>query len=83
VWRRSWEWDRELERFVLCTKRIVLGCRCGEKLVLLGLEDDWFLERTSFKCECGRNLTLADHVEEEVPPSLAELLRGPAQDTSD
>ena len=40
MWRRSWERDRELERFVQRTKRIVLGCRCGEKLILLGLEDD-------------------------------------------
>ncbi len=74
--RGPWEPDRELDRFVLYTKRIVLGCRCGEKLVLLGLQDDWYSERTSFECECGRKLTLADRIEEEIPPSLAELLRG-------
>src|SRR5215208_2048315 len=68
--------ERELERFVLCTKRIILGCRCGKKLVLLSLEGDWFVERASFECECGRRLTLADCVEEEVPPSLGQLLRG-------
>ncbi len=74
--RGSWEPNWELDRFVLCTKRIVLECRCGEKLALLGLQDDWYSERTSFECECGRRLTLANRVEEEVPPSLAELLRG-------
>ncbi len=72
--RHSSEPARELEHFILYRKRIVLGCRCKEKLILPGLEDDWFLERTSF--ECGRRFTLANCVEEEIPPSLAELPRG-------
>ncbi len=46
--------------------RIVLGCgACGERVVLLGREDDWHSEgRSSFACECGAKLTLADRVRE-------------------
>ncbi len=46
--------------------RIVLGCEaCGERVVLLGREDDWHSEgRSSFACECGAQLTLADRVRE-------------------
>jgi hypothetical protein len=54
-------------RFVPCSKYIVLGCECGEKLVLLGYEEDWHLEgRTAFECECGKRLTLEDN-RVEVP----------------
>ncbi|MDP9481238.1 MAG: hypothetical protein M3R38_37170 [Actinomycetota bacterium] len=37
------------------TERIVLGCGCGERIVLLGGLDDWVSEdRTSFECgSCG------------------------------
>ena len=46
--------------------RIILGCKaCGERVVLLGREDDWYSEgRRSFACECGARLTLADRVRE-------------------
>jgi hypothetical protein len=55
--------------------RIVLGCGCGERLILLGREDDWYAEgRSTFECECGRELTLANRVEES--PGLADLFRG-------
>jgi hypothetical protein len=58
--------DPESERFVLCSERMVLECRCGERLVLLGLEEDWYSElRTVFECECGEELTLADRLDEE------------------
>ncbi len=67
--QRSWEIEP--------TERIVLECGCGEQLVLLGREDDWYAEgRGTFECECGRELTLADRTERG--PSVAELLRGPA-----
>ncbi len=42
---------------------ILLGCtKCGEKMVLLGLEGDWTSGgRTAFACGgCAENLTLAD-----------------------
>ncbi len=56
------------ERFVLCSEHIVLEChRCGERLILLGRENDWHWEgRTVFECECGEGLTLADRIYEEA-----------------
>ncbi len=58
--------DLESERFVLCSERMVLECECGERLVLLGLEDDWYSElRTIFQCECGEKLTLANRLDED------------------
>ena len=56
--------------------RIVLGCAsCGERVVLLGREDDWRSEgRTAFACECGARVTLADRVGED-DVAFVELLR--------
>jgi hypothetical protein len=55
------------------SERIVLGCRCGERLVLLGREDDWYTEgRSTFACECGRELSLANRVE---GPAITDLIR--------
>lgn len=65
----------EPEGYVLCSERILLGCGCGERLVLLGLKEDWLSERTTFECECGARLTLADRVNEEAA-GVRELLRG-------
>jgi len=46
------------------SEQIVLECGCGERLVLLGREDDWYAEgRNIFECECGKKLTLAARVE--------------------
>jgi hypothetical protein len=61
--------------FVHCSERILLGCWCGERIVLLGLEEDWRSERTIFECNCGARLTLADRVEEGAR-GIGELLRG-------
>ena len=48
------------ERVVDCSKSIVIECRCGEKLLLLGRESDWRSEgRTVFECGgCGKKLSL-------------------------
>jgi hypothetical protein len=54
------------ESFVFCSERIVLECGCGEKLVLLGLEEDWRSEKTVFECECGAELTLVDRIDEKA-----------------
>lgn len=59
---------------------IMLECQCGERLVLLGREEDWYSEgRTVFECWCGRMLTLADRLDEEATSEEAsdvrELLR--------
>ncbi len=72
--------DSEPECFVSCSDQIVLQCRCGEVLILLGLEEDWHSERTVFKCRCGQGLTLADRPTEEplIPGeelAARELLR--------
>ena len=80
------EQNPELERFVSCSEPIVVNCLCGERLILLGQEEDWYTEgRTVFTCRCGRELTLAarsynggpilaDQDGEETP-SIRELLR--------
>ena len=58
--------ERGPEHYVLCSMRIVLRCQCGEKMILLGQEEDWYSERrTVFECECGERLTLADRLDEE------------------
>jgi hypothetical protein len=52
----------ELLRSVASSGCIVLGCGCAERLVLLGLEGDWRVERrTAFECECAKKLTIADN----------------------
>ena len=46
------------------SERIVLGCEaCGERVVLLGREDEWYSEgRSFFACQCGAKLALADRI---------------------
>ena len=64
--------DSGSERCVLCPDRTVLGCRCGERLILLGREEDWYSEgRTTFECrQCGGPLSLADMLDEGRGPNL-------------
>ena len=52
--------SRKTADFVLCSGCIGLECDgCGERLVLVGREEDWRSEgRTEFDCECGEKLTL-------------------------
>ena len=59
-------------RFLVWADRFELGCRCGERLLLLGREEDWYSEgRTTFECaRCGSTLTLADRLDEEEGPAL-------------
>lgn len=60
---------------VPCSGRIVLECGCGEKLVLLGLEDDWRrAEQTVFECECGEELSFSNRTDEEAM-LVRDLLR--------
>jgi hypothetical protein len=66
----------ESDNTVECSGRTVLECGCGERLILLGLEQDWRSEeRTHFECGCGQRLTLADRLHEEVL-EFRRLLRG-------
>ena len=59
--------DSVSERYVLCPDRTVLGCRCGESLILLGREEDWYSEgRATFGCQqCGGPLSFADMLLDE------------------
>ena len=66
--------DRFDDHFVEFSERIVLECDCGEKMVLLGLEEDWNTRDEAFECGCGRKLTLADRDDDEVA-SVRRLLR--------
>jgi hypothetical protein len=56
-------------------ERIVLICEeCGERLVLLGLEDDWRSRGAIFRCECGERLSLDGGIEASVGSSaIAEF----------
>ena len=56
--------------------RIILECSCGERLILLGPEEDWRSEqRTEFECSCGKGLNLSDRLNEDVL-AFRQLLRG-------
>jgi hypothetical protein len=58
-------------RFVPCSGYVVLECRCGERLVLIGHEEDWHSEgRNAFDCECGKKLTFdTNRIEVTAGPS--------------
>ena len=45
--------------------RVILVCeRCGEQTVLGGPLSVWCSKNTRFGCECGRELTLADRLDQ-------------------
>lgn len=67
--------DRFADSFVEFSERIVLECECGEKVVLLGMEDDWISREGELECECGRNVTLSDRADDEVASVRRLLLR--------
>ena len=56
----------ELKRFANRWEHIILECECGERMVILGGEEDWRSRNAIFKCGCGDKLTLADRLNEEV-----------------
>lgn len=65
--------DSVSERCILCPDRTVLGCRrCGEGLILLGREEDWYSEgRAIFECHrCGGLLSLDDMLDQGRGPNL-------------
>ena len=46
--------------------RVILVCEeCGEQTVLGGPLSVWYSENTSFGCGCGRELTLADRLDQQ------------------
>ena len=67
----------ESDNAVKCSGRMVLECGCGERLILLGLKEDWISEqRTNFECQCGQSLTLADRLDEDVVQEFRKLMQG-------
>jgi hypothetical protein len=71
----SWQGDEE-GCSIGWSERIILGCRCGEGTVLLGLEADWHKEkRGTFECECGERLTIANNRVDERVFYIRQLLR--------
>ncbi len=62
---------------VECSGRMTLECGCGERMILLGLKEDWLSEqRTNFECQCGQSLTLAERLDEEVVQEFRRAMRG-------
>lgn len=48
-------------------QKIVLTCKeCGEKLIVLGPEEDWRARHAIFMCESRHKLTLEDHADQEI-----------------
>lgn len=48
-------------------QQIILTCEdCGEKLILLGNEEEWRSRHAVFVCEHGHKLTLDGRADEEV-----------------
>lgn len=55
---------------------LTFECVCGERIIILGLNEDWFSEqRANFECGCGQILTLANRLKEEVF-EFGQLVRG-------
>lgn len=54
------------EHFIDCSETVILDCPCGDKLILLGREDDWRSRNAIFQCHCGEKLTLDDRISEEA-----------------
>ena len=78
------EGTTEPQKSLECSGRLILECGCGERLVLLGLKEDWLSEqRTDFECQCGQNLTLDNELNEDIIESgelYRVLSRSPAVD---
>ncbi len=48
------------------SRRVILVCvACGERTVLGEPLSVWYSESTHFGCECGRQLTLADRLDQQ------------------
>jgi hypothetical protein len=68
--------SRELEETAERLRRLTFECGCGERMVILGLNEDWYSEqRANFECGCGQMLTLANRLKEEVF-EFGRLVRG-------
>ncbi len=67
----------EPDNTVECSGRMTLECGCGDRVILLGLKEDWLSEqRTNFDCPCGQILTLTDRLDEDVVQEFKQVMRG-------
>ncbi|MBV9454606.1 MAG: hypothetical protein JOZ19_10870 [Rubrobacter sp.] len=57
-------------------ERIMLKCRCGEIMTLLGQEEDWHLEGHTIECGCGETLSITDNRVSEEVLDIKQLIRG-------
>jgi len=56
------------------SRRVILVCEeCGERTVLGGPLSVWYSESTRFGCECGRELTLADRLDQQRVSRAGEV----------
>jgi hypothetical protein len=70
------EVSRESDETAERLRRLTFKCACGERMIILGLNEDWFSEqRANFECGCGQILTLANRLKEEVF-EFGQLVRG-------
>lgn len=46
---------------------------CGERLILLGLEEDWRSQKSAFECACGAQLNLTNRID-KPPVDIRQLL---------
>jgi hypothetical protein len=69
------EGTTESGKTIECSGRLILACECGERLILLGLKEDWLSEqRTKFECLCGQSLTLADRLDEDIVQEFKQIM---------
>jgi hypothetical protein len=56
------------------SRRVILVCEeCGERTVLGGPLSVWYSESTRFGCECGRELTLADRLDQQRVSTAGDI----------
>ena len=55
-----------MQRFPEQQQSVLTCAECGEKVILLGPEEDWRSRRAVFVCHEGHKLTLDGRTEEEV-----------------
>jgi len=56
------------------SRKVILVCKeCGDRTVLGGALSVWYSESTHFGCECGRELTLADRLDQQRVSRAGEV----------
>ena len=56
------------------SRRVILVCKeCGERTVLGEPLSVWYSESTHFGCECGRELTLADRLDQQRVSTAGDI----------